>query len=256
MRDLYITTDWTERFTNLVDEHIKLPKKGRLLYVNTGTGDHALALRDKLKRDVEMVGVAENKDLLNISKAKAEAVRSEVVFQTSDKFPQKSFDKVLADAMFVQPKDLPEFIDKTVAAAIPSGEVLFLLPTAGSYSEIFSYLWEVFFSLDLLEHGAQVERLIIEIPTVTKAEELAASAGLEEIETQTKTEVFEYDTGTEFVESSLVQDYLLPVWLDFLSAKEKRQAAKKLAQIVDADRDGLTFRFSVKATFLSGKKTA
>lgn len=256
MRDLYITTDWTERFTNLVDEHIELPKKGKLLYVNIGTGDHALALRDKLKREVELVGVSENKDLLNISKAKAEAVRAEVNFQTSDNFPRNTFDSVLADAMFVQPKDLRDFFDKTVEAAKPKGEVLFLLPTAGSFGEIFSYLWEAFFSLELTEQSAEVERLITEIATVTKAEEMAENAGLEKIETQTKNEIFEYDTGAEFVGSSLVQDYLLPVWLDFLTEKEKKQVAKKLVQIVDDDRDGLTFRFSVKATLVSGEKAA
>ena len=254
LRDLYITTDWTERFTNLVDEHIELPKKGKLLYVNIGTGDHALALRDKLKKEVELVGVSENKDLLNISKAKAEALRAEVDFQTSDDFPQNTFDQVLADAMLVEPKDLRDFFDKTVAAAKPKGEVLFLLPTTGSFGEIFSYLWEAFFSLDLLEHGAEVERLISEITTVTKAEEMAERAGLEKIEIQTKNEIFEYASGEEFVNSSLIQDYLLPVWLDFLSPKEKNKVAKKLVQIVDNDRDGLTFRFSVKATLLSGEK--
>jgi hypothetical protein len=41
--DLYITPDWSERFAGLIDEHITLPKRGRVLYVGSGTGDHTLA---------------------------------------------------------------------------------------------------------------------------------------------------------------------------------------------------------------------
>ena len=254
LRDLYITTDWTERFTNLVDEHLELPKKGKFLYVNIGTGDHALDLREKLKKDVEFFGVSENADLLKISQAKADAVKANVNFQTSNGIPQNFFDAVLADAMLVKPKDLPQFINQTIEAAKSKGDVALLLPTAGSFGEIFSYLWETFFSLDLLEHGAEVERLITEITTVSQAVEMAENAGLKQVESQTKNEIFEYDTGEEFVNSSLIQDYLLPVWLDFLNEKEKKRVAKKLAQIVDADRDGITFRFSVKATLISGEK--
>jgi ubiquinone/menaquinone biosynthesis C-methylase UbiE len=254
LRDLYITTDWTERFTNLVDEHLELPKKGKFLYVNIGTGNHALDLREKLKKDVEFFGVSENKDLLKISQAKAAVVKANVNFQVSNAFPQNTFDAVLADAMLVKPGDLRQFMDKTVEAAKPKGAVVFFLPTSGSFGEVFSYLWETFFSLELLEYGNQVERLITEVTTVSQVEEMAKNAGLEKIESQTKNEVFEYDTGEEFINSSLIQDYLLPVWLDFLKEKEKKRVAKKLAQIVDDDRNGITFRFSVKATLVSGEK--
>jgi ubiquinone/menaquinone biosynthesis C-methylase UbiE len=254
LRDLSMTADWTERFTNLVDEHLELPKKGKFLYVNTGTGNHALALREKLKNEVELFGIAEDKNLQSISRAKAEAVKADIDFQTSNKFPQNTFEAVLADAMLVRPKDLPEFINETVEAAKPKGNVSFFLPTAGSFGEIFSYLWETFFSLEQTERGTEIERLITEINTVAQVEEMVGNAGLKNVETQTKNEVFEYDSGAEFVNSSLIQDYLFPVWLDFLTEKEKKQVSKKLVQIVDNDRDGITFRFSVKATLVSGEK--
>lgn len=256
LRDLSMTADWTERFTNLVDEHLKLPKKGKFLYVNTGTGNHALALRERLKDDVELFGISEDKYLQSISKAKALVVKADIDFQTSNNYPQNTFDAVLADAMLVRPKDLPRFVNETVDAAKPEGEVLFFLPTAGSFGEIFSYLWETFFSLEQIERGgAEVERLISEINTVWQVEEMVQKAGLKNVETQTNNEIFEYDTGAEFVASSLIQDYLLPVWLDFLTEKEKKQVSKKLVSVLDKDRDGLTFRFSVKATLVSGEKT-
>jgi hypothetical protein len=106
----------------------------------------------------------------------------------------------------------------------------------------------------MLEKGAEVERLIIEIPTVSKVEEMATGFGLKNLETVTKTEFFEFKDGAEFIDSPLVADFLLPVWLDFLSEKEKEKVRGKLAQIVDENEGALTFRFSIKATLVVGEK--
>ena len=35
-QDLFIAPDWGERFAELIDEHVKLPKKGRAFYLNAG----------------------------------------------------------------------------------------------------------------------------------------------------------------------------------------------------------------------------
>jgi hypothetical protein len=254
LRDLYVTNDWTERFTALADKYLDLPKKGKFLYVNAGTGDHALALRERLKDKVEVFAISENKDLRNISQAKAEAIKAALDFQISSDFAQKDFETVVGDAMLVKPQDLEDFVKITGGSARIGGGVLFFTTTAGSFGEIFSLLWEFLFNADLAQRGAEVERLITDLPTVSEVEEMAQAAGLKEVESNTKNEVFEYDTGAEFVASPLVADFLIPVWLDFLSEKEKKQVTKKLAQTVDAERDGLTFRFSVKATYVTGEK--
>ena len=41
LHELFVATDWGERFAELIDEQIKLPKKGRALYLSSGTGGHA-----------------------------------------------------------------------------------------------------------------------------------------------------------------------------------------------------------------------
>jgi len=254
LRDLSLAVDWTQRFTSIVDENLKLPGEGRFLYVNVGTGDHALALREKINERVELFGISEDAETLKIAHAKASAVEADIDFQTRNNFSAEGFDAVLADAMLVQPKDLQNFVSLLTEAAETKGDIMFFLPTAGSFGEIFSLLWEVLFNADLRGRGAEVERLISEIPTASMAEEMAQQAGLKKVEAMTKNEIFEYQTGEEFVSSVLVQDFLLPVWLDFLDEKEKKQVAKKLAQLVDSERDGLTFRFSVKATLIKGEK--
>ncbi len=107
----------------------------------------------------------------------------------------------------------------------------------------------------MLDKGAEVERLITEIPTISKVEETAANLGLTKIETTTRTEFFEFENGAEFISSPLVANFLLPVWLDFLNAAKIERFSKRLAQVVNNDDGKLTFRFSVKASLVVGEKS-
>lgn len=255
LRDLSITKDWTDRFTTFADKHFEFPEKGNFLYFNAGTLSHALELREKLDKDVSLTAVFEDAELQNISEAKATATKAKIKFSELKDFESESFDSVLADLSFVRPDKLGEVLDELVYLTKKGGRISFFLPTAGSFGEIFSYLWETFLDIDLVEKGGEIENLISEIPTFSKAEEIAADAGLKKVLSETSKEVFEYDSGKDFISSILVSDFLVPVWLKFLNEKEQNKVLKKLAQIIDNEHDSMTFRFSVKATFVEGIKS-
>ena len=251
LRDLYVETDWTERFTNLFDDNFKFSgDEEKILYVNAGAGNHALALREKLDDKIEIFGVSETGELLTIARAKADAIQANADF--SIVYPNEKFDAVLADASFVRPAELESFLRKVFDSS--KKQVAFFLPTASSFGDVFSFLWETFLNLDLPEKGAEVERIVTELPTVSRVEETAKKLGLTKIQTETKNEFFEFDNGAAFINSPLVANFLFPVWLDFLDEKEKERVINKLAQTIDDDCRELTFRFSVKATLLVGEK--
>jgi len=253
LRDLYIDSEWTLRFTDLVDKHIGFAKEERLLYINAGTGNHALALSKKLGRDAEFFATAENKDVLTIARDKAVAVKANIDF-SMNRFDDETFSAVIADASFVRPGELQDFVSEAARVTETGGKVAFFTVSAGSFGEIFSLLWEVCFNEDLGEHGALSEQLITELPTVSRIEEIARNAGLENIETHTQNEFFDYENGTEFINSPLIADFFLPVWLKALDKKEKAKATKQLAKLIDAEDGSLTFLFSVKATLVIGEK--
>jgi ubiquinone/menaquinone biosynthesis C-methylase UbiE len=253
LRDLYIDEQWTKRFTELVDKHIKFDDEENFLYINAGTGAHAFDIREKVRDDTAVFATCENEDVLAIARDKAIAVRSDVDFSMT-RFEDNAFDAVLADASFVRPSEMRSFVENAVRVAKPGATVTNYLVTSGSFGEIFSLLWEVMFNGDFGDHGAAAEQMITELPTVTQVEEIAENAGLTNIKTYSANEVFEYENGVEFVNSALVGDFLLPVWLKTLSEKEKEQVTSKLAQLVDAEDGSLTFRFSIKATLVSGEK--
>src|SRR6266704_855471 len=84
LHDLYIATDWGERFAELVDEHVELPREGRALYVEAGTGGHALALQGRAGKKLTIVCADENEECLELARAKAVALHASTQFQRED----------------------------------------------------------------------------------------------------------------------------------------------------------------------------
>ena len=254
LHDLYVTPDWTRRFAELADKHLNFEDAENILYLNAGTGDHCFAIRDKVDEHISVFARCENEDLLSISRDKAIAVRSDVDFSTID-FEEESFDAVIADASLVLPDDVDEFVDDAVRVAKTGGTVTFFLPSAGSFGEVFSLLWEVLFNEDLGDHGHDAEAMIAEQVTVAALKQKAEAFGLSKLKTETSNEIFEFENGEAFIASPLVEDFLLPHWLDTLDENEKEQVKEKLAQLIDNEDGDLSFRFSVKATVVTGTKT-
>ena len=253
VRDLDINESWTRRFTDLIDKHVGFKDAGNILYINAGTGDHCIAIREKTDDKTAMFATCENDELLKIARDKGAAVRAAVEFSDNE-IDNDSFDAVVVDASFNRSAELDDLIADAVRVARPGGNVAVVLPSAGSFGEVFSLLWEVLFNEELGEHGAAVETMIADIPTVSKAEEFAEKAGLRDVKTESATEVFEYENGAAFVESPLVSDFLMPVWLDMLDEETAENVTQKLAQLIDDEDRDLSFRFSVKVTLITGKK--
>lgn len=253
LRDIYVSKEWTSRFTDLLDKHLKPSDGGNLLYVNAGTGDHVFALRDKFAEDAAVFATCQDEHILAIARDKGAAIGSDVDFSMI-RFEDESFDTVVTDAALVPSADVRELIAESSRVAKAGASVNVILVSAGSFGEIFSLLWEVLFNEDLGEHGAAAEQLIADQPTVSQIESFGATAGLVNINTTTAIEVFEYENGSEFVNSPLVVDFLVPKWLQTLSENERTRVKLKLAELIDAEDADLTFRFTVKATLLTGEK--
>lgn len=253
LRDLYIEDAWTNRFTEHVDKHIKLDEAENLLYLNAGTGGHAFALSEKFGEKTDLFAACENEDILSIARDKAAAVSSKADFSTIH-FEDDAFDMVLADATFVHPTEITDLVNDAVRVARHGADVAIFLPTAGSYGEVFSLIWEVLFNEEMTEDNAAVERLIASIPTTSHIEEMAERAGLLNIKTETEIEIFEFENGAEFVGSPLVENFLMPLWLEDLSEEDLARITKNIAELIDSENGALSFRFSVKASLLTGEK--
>ena len=260
LHDLYVATDWGERFAELVDAHVVLPKEGRALYVGSGTGGHALALAARGGAALELIGVEESEGQVELARAKAAAVEGAGVdfrhAQLEDlAFEDEQFDLVVGDASLVAPERLPEVLAEMVRVAARGATVSLSVASASSFGEFFSVFWEALAGAGYAEQAAGVGSLIAELPTVTDMEALARREALEGVESWTTIEEFDFPSGREFLDAPLVQDFLLDHWLDLLPGAEARASVlEEVARIIDDDRHEIDFSLTVKATIVVGKK--
>jgi ubiquinone/menaquinone biosynthesis C-methylase UbiE len=260
LHDLYVATDWGERFAELVDEHVKLPERGRGLYVASGTGGHALALRGRAGKEVTLVCVDESTERLELARAKAGAVNDEATeFRHAQlealPFEDEQFELVVGDASLVAPERLPEVISEMARVAAPGATVALNLATASSFGEFFSIYWEALANTGFIEQAAGVGGLINELPTVSEVEELAVREALDAVESWTSIEEFDYGSGEEFLNAPLVRDFLIGRWLEPLPDDEARaEVLREVARIIDDERQESDFALSVKATLVIGRK--
>lgn len=258
LQELFVSTDWGERFSELIDEHLVLPTEGEALYVGAGTGGHALALHERAGEKLRLLGVDENPESVELARAKAIAVKETVEFRhslfeelmTAD----NQFDLVIGNASLMNVERVPQMINELVRSAKPHAAVAFVLPTASSFGEFFSVYWEAVHNCGLLSQEHDVEDLISQLPTVSEVEQLAERAGLEEISSWTRVEEFDFDSGEAFLSAPLIADFLMSHWLQSVPESSRDQVAEEIARIINDERHEAEFALTVKATLVLGRK--
>jgi ubiquinone/menaquinone biosynthesis C-methylase UbiE len=258
IHELFVATDWGERFAEMVDEHVKLPKEGRVLYLAAGTGGHAIALQERSAVDLKFLCIDENEECLELARAKATVLKDATEFRhdTVDNLslPDNLFNVVIGDGSLVETQRAQEMLKEMVRVATPGATVAFILPTFSSFGEFFSIYWEALHNLGLMDHEADVESLISRLPSISAVEEMGEQAGLEEIESWTRIEEFDYDSGEQFLNSPLIADFLMRNWLKQLPAQSHEEVVAEIGRLINEERHEAEFALTVKATLVVGRK--
>ena len=258
LHELFVATDWGERFAELIDEHLKLPKEGQALYLAPGTGGHAIALQERSGKELTFLCIDENEECLELARAKASAIKEGTVFRrgTLDRLtlPDNTFDLVVGDGSLVHTGRIQPMLAEMTRVAKPGATIALTLPTFSSFGEFFSIYWEALHNCGLTEHESDVESLISILPSVSAVEEMAEHAGLDEIESWTRVEEFDYESGEKFLNTPLISNFLMPIWLRTLPAGSYEQVVKEIGRLINEERHEAEFALSVKATLVVGRK--
>jgi SAM-dependent methyltransferase len=259
LHDLFVATDWGERFSSLVDERVALPEKGEVLYLVCGTGGHVIALQEQAGEKLKFIGVDENQECVELARAKAMATEQTAEFLQDSvdslSFAENRFDLTLGDASLIEPQRAVEMLDEMVRVAKPGSTVALYLPTASSFGEFFSIYWEAVHNCGLIDHEGDVEDLITELPTISQVEALAQTSGLEEVISFTRIEEFDYESGEAFLKEPLISDFLMLGWLNPVPGESREQVASEIARIINEERHEGEFALTVKATLIVGRKS-
>jgi ubiquinone/menaquinone biosynthesis C-methylase UbiE len=257
--DLFIASDWSERFDELVSKHLNVPNKGRFLEVNCGTGSWAIAVALQLK-DGEVVGVDASPERVALAQAKAQMANAERCSFVEGNaeglaFEDDSLDLVVADSSLAPPSKLHSIASEAVRVARQGAPVAVKVSLRGSFDEFFSLYWEALFELGLADEvWGSLEALITARPTLEEAIKAVRSAGIAGIRPHQRKEEFRFDTAAEFLESPLVADLFLDEWLSIVPAERREEVRGALERIIDRERGNYYFNFSAKALVACGHK--
>jgi len=258
LQDLFIAPDWGERFAELIDEHVKLPKEGKALYMEAGTGGHAMALQERAGDKLELLCVDENPECLELARAKATATDDKIGFGTAEldnlKLRDNQYDLVIGNASLVSPQRIRKMVSEMIRVAAPGATIALTLPTASSFGEFFSIYWEALHNSGLLDHESDVEHLITELPTVSQIEQLAEDEGLTDVASWTRIEEFDFESSEQFLNSPLVDEFLMRDWLAQVPDDKRAAVVTEISRLINEDRHEAEFALSVKATLIVGQK--
>ena len=258
IQDLFIATDWGERFAALIDEHVPLPDEGTVLYAGSGAGGHPLALLERKGNKVEFVCVDENEESVELARAKAASLKAPVEFRPGTlhdlELDDENFDLVIGDLSLLTPDRTTEIVSELARVAKPEATVALVLATASSFGEFFSIYWEALHNSEVSDHEVDVENLIMSLPTVSEVERVAAREGLESIQSWTQIEEFEFESGDEFLNSPLVSDFLMRGWLKSIPEHLLSRVEREILGLINEERHSAQFSLTVKATLVSGRK--
>ncbi len=258
LQDLFIAPDWGERFAELIDEHVTLPKEGEALYVGGGTGGHAMTLHERAGEKLELLCVDENPECTELARAKATATNEKIFFSTTPldnlNLEDNRFDLVIGNASLVSRQRVRKMFSEIVRVAAPGGTIAITLPTSSSFGEFFSIYWEALHNTGLLDHESDVEQLITELPTVSDVEQLAEDEGLRDVESFTRIEEFDFESGEQFLTSPLVAEFLMQEWLALVPDDKRAELFNEISRLINEERHEAEFALSVKATVVVGQK--
>ncbi len=258
LQDLFIAPDWGERFAELIDEHVKPPTEGKALYIAAGTGGHAMALQERAGNKLELLCIDENPECLELARAKATATDDPIGFDIAQldnlKLRDNQYDLVIGNASLVSPQRIRKMFSEMIRVAAPSGTIALTLPTASSFGEFFSIYWEALHNSGLIDHESDVEKLITELPTISDVEQIAEDEGLREVESWTRIEEFDFDSGEQFLSSPLVSEFLMHEWLALVPDDKRAGVIDEISRLINEERHEAEFALSVKATLVVGQK--
>jgi hypothetical protein len=83
---------------------------------------------------------------------------------------------------------------------------------------------------------------------------MAEGEGLKDIESWTRIEEFDYDSGEQFLSSPLVAEFLMQQWLALVPEDERADLFREISRLINEERHEAEFALSVKATLVVGKK--
>jgi hypothetical protein len=83
---------------------------------------------------------------------------------------------------------------------------------------------------------------------------MAEDEGLTDVASWTRIEEFDFESSEQFLNSPLVQEFLMRDWLAQVPDDKRAAVVTEISRLINEDRHEAEFALSVKATLIVGQK--
>lgn len=244
--DLYVVPYWRHLFDSMYREHLELPREGRVLEVNCGTGGFALELASSVGEKGEVLAL-DTESLLEVAEAKLSVTKHKnICFRPISELESigSSFDLVILDLTLSSAHLL-----QVLSLLRKGGRLVMKYLSRGSFDEFYSVFWEALFDCGVAEeYLGRLEGLIHRYQTLEEVELYLKRTHMRSIQNHQQKQEFSFESGQDFFSSPLISGYFLPDWLAILDAEVVARVSERLKQVIDQENN---FEVSVKANLIT-----
>lgn len=260
--DLNVAPLWRDCFDQLFTEIVGLPDRGRVLLVECGTGGLAVEIAARLRETGSVTATDNDPDRLALAGDKAvianlDNIRFLPLGKLAEERLTDAYDLVIGDASLLPAGALATILKTLRAGVTYDGTAAAYVVSRGTFDEFFSIYWEALYNCELAEQlGPALETLLLAHPTKADIEEQAAAAGWRNVAVTIIKRNIGFESGTSFIESPLIAGHWLDGWLKIVPANRVADVKAAIVEIIDRDREDLTFEIGLKAALVTGNRRA
>ncbi len=260
--DLNVAPLWRDCFDQLFAETVGLPDRGRVLLVECGTGGLAVEIAARLRETGSVTATDNDPDRLALAGDKAvianlDNIRFLPLGKLAEERLTDAYDLVIGDASLLPVGALATILKTLRAGVTYDGTAAAYVVSRGTFDEFFSIYWEALYNCELAEElGPALEKLLLVHPTKADIEEQAAAAGWRNVAVTIIKHNIGFESGTSFIESPLIAGHWLDGWLKIVPANRVADVKAAIVEIIDRDREELTFEIGLKAALVTGNRRA
>jgi SAM-dependent methyltransferase len=253
---------WRDCFDQLFTETVGLPDRGRVLLVECGTGGLAVEIAARLRETGSVTASDADPDRLALASDKANIANLDNIrFLSLGKLAEErltdAYDLVIGDASLLPAGALATILKTLRAGVTYDGTAAAYVVSRGTFDEFFSIYWEALYNCELAEQlGPALETLLLTHPTKADIEEQAAAAGWRNVGVTIIRHNIGFESGTSFIESPLIAEHWLDGWLKIVPADRVADVKAAIVEIIEREREGLTFEIGLKAALVTGNRRA
>jgi ubiquinone/menaquinone biosynthesis C-methylase UbiE len=252
-----VVSIWESRLIPPLAAAIALPEEGSVLVAECRTGLLPILLAERLNPDVRIVALDPSREMLDIARAKLEAVTSAVWLEARGTeqltYSESVFKASFCAAGILTKDDVNRIASELTRITVSGGPIGLVVPLRDTFVEFYDLFREALIALDLGSLESQLEAFVDDLFDEEALRVDLVAAGVKDAEIHRVRFEVPFNSGQDFLLSPLVESLYLPYWMLICREDEVReQIFFRVLQAMDRYFWGLGINLTAEAAWVLG----